>query len=64
MDSPQADDPPERSADVLSRIAGAAIAILTLAMPLYVTAYYSSIPKIPLSSQISQPSVTTNNPRS
>jgi hypothetical protein len=30
MDSPQADDPPERSADVLSRIAGAAIATLTL----------------------------------
>jgi hypothetical protein len=64
MESSQADEPPEWSTDIFSRIAGAAIATLTLTMPLYMTAYYSSIPKIPLSSQISQPSLITNNPRS
>jgi len=47
----QADEPPERRSDVFSNIAGTAIACLTLAMPLYVTTYYSSVRQIPLSPQ-------------
>lgn len=50
----QADEPPERSSDVLSKIAGTAIACLTLAMPLYVTTYYSSTRQLPLSPQFSE----------
>ena len=54
MHSPsQADDPPERI-DHLSAVLGAAIALLTLVMPLYIIASYSS----------GSPTVnTTQNPR-
>lgn len=55
----QADEPPERSSDVFSKIAGTAIAGLTLAMPLYVATYYSSIRKLPLTPQLLEPSLMT-----
>ncbi len=58
----QADEPPERSSDVLSKITGTAIACLTLGMPLYVTTYYSSIRQIPLTPQLLEPSLITKHP--
>lgn len=60
----QADEPPERSSDVLSKIAGTAIACLTLAMPLYVTTYYSSTRQIPLSPQFSESVMAKERPQS
>ncbi|WP_299490800.1 hypothetical protein [Acaryochloris sp. IP29b_bin.137] len=59
----QADEPPERSFDVLSKIAGTAIACLTLAMPLYVTTYYSSMRQLPLPSQFTETVTVTQQPR-
>ncbi|KAI9133782.1 hypothetical protein [Acaryochloris sp. CCMEE 5410] len=60
----QADEPPERSSDVLSKIAGTAIACLTLAMPLYVTTYYSSTRQIPLAPQFSESVMAKERPQS
>lgn len=38
----QADEPPERSSNYLATLVGAAIAVLTLTIPLYFIASYSS----------------------
>ena len=60
----QADEPPERSSDVFSKIAGTAIACLTLAMPIYVTTYYSSARQLPLSPQFSESVMATKRSQS
>jgi len=60
----QADEPPERSSDVLSTIVGTAIACLTLAMPLYVTTYYSSTRQLPISPQLSESAMAKEQPQS
>ena len=58
----QAEEPPEPGSNVISKITGTAIACLTLAMPLYVTAYYSSTRQLTISPQFLQPSIMTNRP--
>jgi|GEM_PF-3314441 len=55
----QAEEPPEPRSNVFSTITGTAIACLTLAMPLYVTTYYSSIRHLPLSPQLLEPTMMT-----